>query len=156
MSENHSVRKIISGGQTGVDRGALDAAMYLGIDHGGWCPQGRLAEDGPIPSKYQLSELPTNKYWVRTERNVVDSDATLILFVDELSGGTEFTYRMTQKHRRPCLLVNFDQPPASEEVCKWLDEHGPSVLNVAGPRESSCQGIRDRARAFLIETLTVG
>src|SRR5688572_12994856 len=89
-----SVQRIVSGGQTGVDRGALDAAIALGIEHGGWCPRGRLAEDGQIPRRYQLTETKTSKYRERTERNVLDSDGTLILFRALLSGGTELTRRL--------------------------------------------------------------
>jgi hypothetical protein len=149
--------KIISGGQTGVDRAALDVAIYLGIEHGGWCPKGRLAEDGRVPPQYDLQELSSRKYWVRTERNVVDSDATLILYCDELTGGTEFTYRMTQKHARPCLKVDLANPPAESVVRSWL-EHTVTgnVLNVAGPRESSLVGIHERAREYLLETFGDG
>lgn len=85
------VRRIVSGGQTGVDRAALDVAMQLSIEHGGWCPRGRLAEDGTIPSRYDLRETRSAKYHVRTERNVVDSDATLILYRKSLTGGTLLT-----------------------------------------------------------------
>ncbi len=148
-------RKIVSGGQTGVDRAALEAAIYFGIDHGGWCPRGRLAEDGSVPAKYQLQELPSSKYWIRTERNVVDSDATLILFCNELTGGTRFTYRMTQKHERPAITVDLANPPDAGEVAAWLHEQASGeVLNIAGPRESSWPGIQQGAQDYLIEAFS--
>jgi hypothetical protein len=144
--------KIVSGGQTGVDRGALDAAIELGIPHGGWCPRGRLAEDGPIPDRYRLTETESAEYSVRTERNVLDSDATLILFRGELSGGTELTRRLAKRHRKPCLVVDLDAPPESEAIRHWLLESRVETLNVAGPRESQNLGIAADARRFL-ETL---
>jgi hypothetical protein len=148
-------RMIASGGQTGVDRAALDAAIHLGIPHGGWCPLGRLAEDGVVPPKYQLEELPSNKYWVRTERNVVDSDATLILFCNELSGGTQFTFRMTQKHHRPCLTVDLAAPVGPSEVRDWIHQSAAEgILNVAGPRESSWEGIHQTAYEYLVAVLS--
>ena len=137
-----SLTQIISGGQTGVDRGALDAAIELGIDHGGVCPRGRLAEDGRIPNRYALTELPSRKYWVRTEQNVIDSDATLIMFNGELSGGTAFTHRMCLKNRKPFLIFDLTKPLEIEEVIDWLHENAISKLNCAGPRESSNPGIQ--------------
>ena len=98
--------KIISGGQTGVDRGALDAAIALDIPHGGSCPKGRLAEDGRIPDRYLLTETDSREYFVRTERNILDSDATLILCHGHISGGTEFTLRMAEQHGRPVKVVD--------------------------------------------------
>jgi hypothetical protein len=151
--------KIISGGQTGVDRGALDAAIGLGIPHGGWCPRGRLAEDGRIPARYALSETDSPEYWVRTEQNVIDSDATLILCRrpegTRPTGGTELTMRMADRHGRPCLVVNLDQPGHIEEVRRWLQDHRVEVLNVAGPRESQSPGIAAQAKQFLSGLLAV-
>ena len=147
--------KIISGGQTGVDRGALDAAIGLGIPHGGWCPRGRLAEDGPIPARYVLSETDSPEYWLRTEQNVSDSDATLILCRGQPTGGTELTLRMADQHGRPCLVVNLDRPGRLEEVRRWLQDHEVKVLNVAGPRESQSPGIAAQAKQFLSGLLAV-
>jgi hypothetical protein len=143
MKRGPSSLKIVSGGQTGVDRAALDVARALKLPHGGWCPLGRRAEDGRIDSIYELREVDSPKYWVRTERNVVDSDATLILFRAPLTGGTQFTFRMTQRYEKPCWLVDLSQPdwPVASEFNAWLDEHRVRVLNVAGPRESSAAGI---------------
>ncbi len=138
-----SLTQIISGGQTGVDRGALDAAIELGIHHGGVCPRGRLAEDGRIPNRYELTELPSRKYSVRTEQNVIDSDATLILYNGSLSGGTAFTHRMCIKNRRPFLLFDLTNPLEIEEFIDWLTENQVSRLNCAGPRESANPGIQN-------------
>ena len=149
-----SLTKIVSGGQTGVDRGALDAAMSMGIKHGGWCPRGRLAEDGLIPSKYQLREHSSPEYWVRTEQNVVDSDGTLILYCGQLSGGTELTSRMASKHQRPCHLVNLLDKGDPIDVRRWLVSGNIKVLNVAGPRESSEPGIREQSREFVQAVLS--
>jgi hypothetical protein len=151
--ETIHVQKIVSGGQTGVDRGALDVAIALGMEHGGWCPRGRIAEDGRIPPMYQLTEMATSEYWVRTEKNVVDSDGTLILYRERLSGGTEFTYRMTRKHGKPCHLVDLAVTNDPQDVRDWIADHEIGVLNVAGPRESSYRGISDEARHILTEVL---
>ena len=145
-----SVKRIVSGGQTGVDRGALDAAIVVGIDHGGWCPLGRLAEDGRIPKRYHLHETDSSDYAVRTEQNVIDSDATLILHVGTLSGGTELTRRLSVKHNRPNLLVDLADDPDPHRVRQWLEELGVEVLNVAGPRGSSLPGLNEESRDFLV------
>ena len=147
------VRLIVSGGQTGVDRGALDAAMALGIEHGGWCPKGRLAEDGIIPGRYQVRETQSSEYPVRTERNVVDSDGTLILFRGQLQGGTELTHRLARKHGKPVLLVDVSAGMRTDKVRRWLDAQAISVLNVAGPRESTAPGIAAETQAFLTRVL---
>jgi len=141
--------KIISGGQTGVDRAALDVAIQLGIPHGGWCPRGRLAEDGRIPDRYLLDETDVPDYPVRTEQNVIDSDATLILCHGEPSGGTDLTRRLAEQYGRPWMVVDLDDPPAPEAVGAWIAEQAVEWLNVAGPRESQNPGIADEARWYL-------
>ena len=145
----HRVRKIVSGGQTGVDRGALRAAVSLGIAHGGWCPAGRLAEDGPIDKIYQLSETESLEYAVRTERNVTGSDATLILCRGTFSGGTQLTRALAEQHGKPCLVVDLGTDPPVAEVTAWLAANNVEVLNVAGPRESTCPGIGAAAEEFV-------
>jgi len=145
--------KIVSGGQTGVDRGALDAAVALGLAHGGWCPRGRLAEDGPIPERYQLVQTESAEYSVRTEQNVLDSDATLILYRGRLSGGTKLTLRLARRHGRPCKAIDLDAPCPIEEVRQWLQSEQVEILNVAGPRESSAIGIAQQAQQFLERVL---
>jgi hypothetical protein len=142
--------QLISGGQTGVDRGALDAAMELGIPHGGWCPRGRLAEDGPIPERYQLRESHAAEYPVRTEQNVLQSDATLILCRGRPTGGTELTLRLAQQHGRPHFVVDLDRTPDPAAVRCWLEEHGIERFNIAGPRDSQFPGIGVLAREFLL------
>ena len=100
------VKKIISGGQTGADRAALDFAIDHGIPHGGWVPKGRLAEDGPLDPKYRLRETDSEDHSIRTEKNVLDSDGTLILFYNELSGGSLLTLELARKHDRPVLTID--------------------------------------------------
>ena len=142
-------KKIVSGGQTGVDRAALDVALALGIPHGGWCPRGRLAEDRVIPPQYQLTETDSPEYAVRTEKNVVDSDGTLILCLGQTSGGTELTRQLSHVHGRPCLVVDLKRPPPADDVYRWISESQIETLNVAGPRESQNRGISCQARRFL-------
>lgn len=142
--------KIISGGQTGVDRAALDVAIALGIPHGGFCPLGRRAEDGRIDDVYQLIETDSTEYRLRTERNVLAADATLILCRGPLTGGTRSTHRMTARHGRPCVVIDLGSRPSRLEIVKWLMQDGKGVLNIAGPRESQSPGIGEEARAFLM------
>ncbi len=147
--------RIVSGGQTGVDRAALDVAQELGIPCGGWCPRGRRAEDGPIPDRYPLRETSTKEYPQRTEANVRDSEATLILTRGKPDRGTALTAKLAHRHRRPLFVVDLACPAADEvqKVRAWLAQHGIAVLNVAGSRESSADGIYEQAAAFLREVL---
>ncbi|QDU61107.1 Putative molybdenum carrier [Planctomycetes bacterium Pan216] len=149
------LRKIVSGGQTGVDRAALEAAIALNIAHGGWCPKGRRAEDGTVPSRYELVEADSRDYAVRTERNVVDSDGTLIVAPGELSGGTALTAKLCRNHEKPLLVLSLEEPAAGERFPTWLAESSIEVLNVAGPRESEVEGesLQVRAEAFLVGLL---
>lgn len=148
------VERIVSGGQTGVDRGALDAAIAMHIDHGGWCPRGRLAEDGFIPLVYKLTETDASEYAVRTERNVIDSSGTLVLYKQRLQRGTLLTYRLAQRHGRPVLRVRLDRAVHIELIQEWLRAEKICVLNVAGPRESSYPGIAIEAAELLTRVLT--
>jgi hypothetical protein len=148
------VRRIISGGQTGVDRAALDVAIELGLDHGGWCPAGRRAEDGPIDEVYRLTETDSPEYTARTEKNVIESDATLIVCVGQPSGGTFLTRRLAQRHGKPLLVVSPRDRTAARTARQWLIEHAVCVLNVAGPRESTSPGVGELARAFLARVLS--
>ena len=143
------VQRIISGGQTGVDRAALDVALELGIACGGWCPRGRRSEDGAIPDGYPLTETPTDEYPERTEWNVRDADGTLILCRGRPDRGTALTARLARRLKKPLFEVDLDAPVPAEAVRPWLDAQGIATLNVAGPRESSQPGIGEQARAFL-------
>jgi len=136
---------IVSGGQTGVDRAALDAARHVGLECAGWCPQGRWAEDGFLPLDYPLVETPDANPAQRTEWNVRDSDATLILLEDELSGGTQLTLDYTMRWRKPCALVTLQLPEAASIIIAWIEQWQPVRLNIAGPRESECPGIYARS-----------
>ncbi|MEZ6091282.1 MAG: putative molybdenum carrier protein [Pirellulaceae bacterium] len=143
--------QIVSGGQTGVDRGALEAAMLLQIPHGGWCPRGRMAEDGVIPERYALTEHASPRYKDRTRQNVLDSDATIILFEGQLQGGTRLTHRYALQSGKPSLPIQLDSDWCRDDVQQWLAENRPAVLNIAGPRESNAPGIQDRSMAAVLK-----
>ncbi len=145
--------KIVSGGQTGVDRAALDVALELGIACGGWCPAGRWAEDGPITRRYPLRETPTADPAVRTEWNVRDSDAALLLTSDGASPGTDLTREIARRLGRPVFTWPVD---AIEDVGlfrRWLQVHAARTLDVAGPRESEAPGVYEDARRILLAYL---
>ena len=141
--------KIVSGGQTGVDRAALDAALNMKISCGGWCPRGRRAKDGTIPRKYPLRETPDDDYTQRTMWNARDSDGTLILKRGKLSGGTALTAALAKRFSKPCLILDLNNTCDPEKIRKWIIRHKIQVLNIAGPRESQNPGIYDQARVFL-------
>jgi len=151
--------KIVSGGQTGVDRAGLDAAIELGLPYGGWIPKGRLAEDGAVPERYAtMREHDSEKYPKRTKANVRDSDATLIL-IDALpmSEGTLLTLRTAENLRRSHHVAILSNADVVEDVQKWLASfqsvEREFVLNVAGPRESNAPGIEQRAKMALKQIL---
>jgi hypothetical protein len=144
-----AVLKVVSGGQTGVDRAALDAARSLGLPHGGWCPHGRKAEDGPLDATYALAETPSEDYAERTEWNVRDSDGTLVLTLGRPRGGTAYTIEAAGRLGRPLLVLDLAKHSAPEEALHWIEAEGIAVLNVAGPRESQRPGIGAQARGFL-------
>ncbi len=132
-----NVRKIISGGQTGADRAALDFAIENDIPHSGWCPKGRIAEDGVIPEKYHLQECPQEDYIVRTEQNVIDSNGTVIASIKpELSGGSKCTSEFAQRHGKPWIHIHKGSDEPAHALMRFIDTYEIRVLNVAGPRAS--------------------
>lgn len=143
------VEKVVSGGQTGVDRAALDAALERGLACGGWCPKGRRAEDGAVPARYPLEETAASAYPQRTEWNVRDSDGTLVLTRGAPRGGTALTLRLARRHRKPALQVDLGAKPDPQAIRQWAEGHRIRVLNVAGPRESERPGIHDEALRLL-------
>jgi len=148
--------RVHAGGQTGVDRAALDAALAAGVPCGGWCPAGRAAEDGPIAGRYPLHETPLARSTQRTVWNVRDTDATLVLLWGPPAGGTALTLAATRRLKRPCLQVRLDAEnagAAAEQVRGWLAAHRVGTLNVAGPRESEAPGVYAAARALLERVL---
>ena len=134
------LRKIISGGQTGVDRAALDVAMRQGLPHGGWIPKGRLTEEGPLPSHYQLEEMPTDGYEARTEKNVLESDGTLLISRGSPTGGTDYTRKMALKHGKQLLHIDLTlgqrASDAASLIASWIEMNRIETLNVAGSRAS--------------------
>ena len=157
------ITKIVSGGQTGADRGGLEAAIYCDVSHGGWCPKGRKAEDGIIPAKYQLQEMSSVDYTKRTQANVVDSDATLIFSYGKLTGGSLSTWKFAEKHNKPCIHIAINEYSRKDTVnfiLRWFegDIALPTppvncVLNIAGNRESKAYGIQDLVMAIMIDVL---
>ena len=140
------LKKIVSGGQTGADQGALDAARELGIPHGGWIAKGRITEEGPLAEPYELKETATSSSDERTEKNVIDSDGTLILSHGDLTGGSAFTEDMAEKHDRPCLHIDLNVMrglPAAQKIKSWILDNGVETLNIAGPRASKDPQIHD-------------
>jgi predicted Rossmann-fold nucleotide-binding protein len=149
------VEKIISGGQTGADRAALDAALELGIPCGGWCPKGRRAEDGRIPDRYPLEEASSSEYPVRTRMNVEDSDGTLIFTRGSPRGGTLLTLKLARQLRKPHMLVDPSHEKEKSSVSTWIGHHQIRALNVAGPREKEAPGIHNQVFFFLQEMLKI-
>lgn len=139
-----------------MDRAALDVAAELGIPGGGFVPRDRKAEDGPLDSRYPVTELDSADYDERTRRNVLHAAATLILSVGPLTGGSALTLTTARRHDRPVLHVDLapvSAGAAAEQIRRWLGEVCPAILNVAGPRESTTPGIYARARELLLDVL---
>ena len=146
------IGKVISGGQTGTDRAGLDVAIELGIPHGGWIPKGRKTEEGPLPAKYDLKEMGTTSYPKRTEKNILDSDGTVIFTFGKLTGGSELTCKLAKQHGYPCLHVDLNKVSVGEGaelVRPWIEKHKIKILNVAGSRASKAPTIYDFAKQIL-------
>jgi len=166
------ITKIISGGQTGADRGGLDAAIHCGLPHGGYCPKGRKAEDGMIPATYHLKEMLTEKYVPRTQANVIDSDATVIFTYGPLKGGSLKTATYVHHLEKPWHevdLLHTTPKQAAVEIMLWLagdeelndyDEYVAypppltCILNVAGSRESHAPGMHEAVFRLMVDVLT--
>ena len=156
MKNRYGIQKIISGGQTGADRGGLDAAIELGIAHGGWCPLGRIAEDGHIPPGYKLKEHPSSDYPPRTALNVHDADATLIFKRGETGRGSRRTISLAQSQKKPYLVLDIDECLAEGyglALGKFLLKEKPRVINVVGSRESHAPGIQHSVCRILVAVL---
>ena len=133
------IKTIISGGQAGADRAALDVAIRLGIPHGGWVPRGRRAEDGILHGRYRVGEMPTPDYAARTEQNVIESDGTVIISHGPLDGGSALTEIYAKRHERPYIHLDMERlsiVKAANTLQQWIEADTIRVLNVAGPRES--------------------
>ncbi len=150
------VQKIISGGQTGVDQAALDAAMDVGLAYGGWLPAGRRTERGPLPQRYaHMQELPTESYPERTRKNVEAADATLIISRGSLTGGSALTAKIAAEVGKPYLHIDLERlPVAAACLEEWLRRHHPEILNIAGPRASSDAKIYGQAYALIKQILS--
>jgi hypothetical protein len=156
-----TITRIISGGQCGADQGGLDAAIALGIEHGGWCPKGRRAENGRIPKRYQLEETPSNHYPMRTRMNVQNSDGTVIFTDGPMTRGSALTLRETVTFDRAVKHINLEigLDRAAEALREWLgdcEQFGTPVrtLNVAGSRQSKSPGIQQRVRSVIVHALS--
>ena len=152
------ILKIISGGQTGADRGALEAAIDRNFPHGGFCPKGRRAEDGVIPPQFQLVETLQFDYPPRTKLNIERSDGTLVLFKRSQGRGTQLTCRLAHMARKPLLEIDLVEVPrevALVRILKWLDENKIETLNVAGSRESKRPGLQQEVFVLIRDLLIV-
>jgi hypothetical protein len=148
--------KIVSGGQTGVDRAALDAALEIGVEVGGWCPEGRKAEDGIIPEKYPVKELHGSGYRQRTRRNVIDSDGTAIIYFGHPTGGTEQTIVFCIEKQKPYVLIDAEEisvEQTSGKIERFIKGLSISVLNVAGPRASGVPKAYGYAKKVILKVL---
>ena len=151
------LKKIISGGQTGADQGALDGARSCGFPYGGAIPAGRKTEAGTLAEKYCMVEISSHHYPVRTEKNVVDADGTLIVSSGSLSGGSLLTFKIARDRKKQCMHIDFDREEFSTAVKKvtaWVSKNNIEILNVAGPRASSDPGIYDLTRRLITELLS--
>ena len=151
-----TIKKIISGGQTGADIAGLDAAIKLGIPYGGWIPKGRLTEDGPLSEKYLLQEMTTASYPKRTAQNVIDSDGTVIFTYGALTGGSLLTRKKALQHGKPVLHFDLSKTTAADvvqELVGFIEQNDIEVLNVAGSRGSKDPAIYDKVFEIMVVSL---
>lgn len=144
-------QKIISGGQTGVDRGALDACLELSFPCGGSCPKNRRAEDGIIPEKYPLNELKESEYEFRTRQNVINSDGTLIISGISLTGGTKLTMNLAMEFEKP--YFHFSSDSSTDQLVEWIIMNDIRTLNVAGPRQSEWNEAHARSHQLISQLI---
>ena len=152
------LRKIVSGGQTGADQGALAACVQKKFPHGGWVPKGRRTEKGRVPAKYRMRQHWSRHYPPRTERNVVDSDGTVVFTFGKPDGGSRLTIDFAKKHAKPWLAVDLERPAeeAAAKVVRWIKRRLPegAVLNVAGSRRSKAPGIHRAVKRAMVAVLS--
>jgi hypothetical protein len=152
------IKGIISGGQTGADRGALDFAIKHDTPHGGWVPKGRKTEDGTLPEKYNLREMATGSYPKRTEKNILDADGTLIISHGPLTGGSARTRELAKRHSKPWIHIDSKTIPyvdAARMIREWIERNAIGVLNIAGPRASKGSEIYQATMTLLERTFPV-
>jgi predicted Rossmann-fold nucleotide-binding protein len=150
-----TLKKIVSGGQTGVDRAALDGAMEKNFPVGGWCPKERIAEDGRIDKRYPLTETHSTNYTIRTEANVIDSDGTLIFTATNLEGGTLNTVEYCKKHNKPYFVADINKNIELSKIHNWLMENNIEILNIAGPRASKQPDIYDKTKPIIKNMINI-
>ena len=156
MTQRCIFEKVVSGGQTGADQGALDAAIELGHPCGGWCPKDRKSEAGRIPDKYPVQEHKSADYSTRTRANVLDSDGTLIFTYGKPTGGTSLTVDMAIRHEKPFYVFDLDYDPLNRDlefIWEWGLGSDVYVLNVAGPKESGKPGTQDLVKTVMLMLL---
>lgn len=150
------VKKIVSGGQTGVDQAALDAAIVHGMSYGGWLPPGRRTEKGPLSARYKMQVLTTGGYPDRTRKNILDSDGTLVITNGVLAGGSALTAKIAESRGKPLLHIDLAELGHEEIIvllAEWLRKYQPEILNIAGPRASSDGSIYDAAFKLVSDLL---
>lgn len=153
MIQRKIFEKVISGGQTGADQGALDAALELKHPCGGWCPKGRKSEAGRIPDKYPVQEYKSSDYPARTEANVIDSCGTLIFSYGAPTGGTKLTVKLARKHNKQYFIFDLDQDAMNQDpdiIWEWGLDNDIYILNVAGPRESKNPGTQILVKTVML------
>jgi hypothetical protein len=156
------IKKIISGGQTGSDQGGLDAAISLNIEHGGWCPKDRHSEDGQIPARYKLKETLSHSYPLRTHKNILESDGTIIFTHGSPEQGSALTIKLCKQAAKPMLWIDLaaqcDDLSFDVDLTRiilWIEENKITILNVAGNRESKAEGIQAEVCNIITQAVSI-